>query len=64
VVTESFDVTDLLDPRRFYGAGEPELAWEEARSLIGEDLLTFCDMSRLQTAPTDEILLASAPWER
>ena len=64
VVTESFDVADLLDPRRFYGAGEPTLPWREALARMGEDLDTFCDMDRLQTAPTEEILLSSAPWER
>ena len=31
---------------------------------INEDLVTFADMARLQTAPTEEILLAGAPWER
>lgn len=64
LVTESFAVDDLLDPSRFYGVGEPELPWRDAMDRINEDLLTFCDMGRLQTAPTEEILLASAPWER
>lgn len=64
VVTESFSVEDLLDPSRFYGAGEPHLPWKDAVNRINEDLATFCDLTRLQTAPTDEVLLASAPWER
>ncbi len=64
IVTEVFDPDELLDPSRFYGVGEPDLPWREAMARINEDLLTFCDMGRLQTAPTDEILLASAPWER
>ena len=64
IVTESFAVPDLLDPSRFYGVGEPELGWKEAMSMINEDLLTFCDLDQLQTAPVDEVLLASAPWER
>lgn len=64
VVTESFDVADLLDPSRFYGVGEPALPWKDALARINEDLATFCDLARLQTAPTEEILLSSAPWER
>lgn len=64
VVTESFSAEDLLDPARFYGVGAPELRWEDAMAKINEDLVTFADMDRLQTAPTEEILLASAPWER
>lgn len=64
IVTEVVDTGDLLDPRRFYGAGEPELAWREARDRINDDLVTFADMTRLQTAPTEEIILAGAPWER
>ena len=64
IVTESFAVEDLLDPSRFYGVGEPALPWRDAIDRINADLVTFADMSRLQTAPTDEILLASAPWER
>lgn len=64
VVTESFDAGDLLDPSRFYGVSEPELSWQDAMGRINEDLVTFADMARLQTAPTEEILLASAPWER
>ena len=64
LVTESFDAADLLDPRRFYGVGEPTLPWRDAIDRINEDLATFCDMTRLQTAPTEEILLSSAPWER
>jgi hypothetical protein len=64
VVTESFTVEDLLDPSRFYGVGEPDLPWREAIDRINADLATFCDLTRLQTAPTEEILLASAPWER
>lgn len=64
IVSESFDMDDLLDPRRFYGVGEPDLPWKDARTSINEDLVTFCDMARLQTAPTDEILLSSTPWER
>ena len=31
---------------------------------INADLVTFADMARLQTPPTEELLLASAPWER
>ncbi len=64
VVTEVFDAADLMDPTRFYGVGEPGLPWRDAMARINEDLLTFCDMARLQTAPTEEILLSSAPWER
>ena len=64
LVTESFHTGDLLDPSRFYGVGEPELPWRDALGRINEDLATFCDMARLQTAPTEEILLSSAPWER
>lgn len=64
VVTEAFDVSDLFDPHRFYGAGEPDLPWKEALGRINEDLATFCDLDRLQTAPTEELLLSSAPWER
>ena len=64
IVTEVFDADDLLDPSRFYGVGEPDLSWRDAMARINEDLLTFCDMGRLQTAPTEEILLSSAPWER
>lgn len=64
IVTEVFGADDLLDPSRFYGVGEPELPWQEAMSRISEDLVTFADMARLQTAPTEEIILASAPWER
>ncbi len=64
VVTEVFDADDLLDPARFYGGSEPELGWRDAMERINADLVTFCDMDRLQTAPTEEILLASAPWER
>lgn len=64
VVTEGFTVDDLLDPSRFYGVGEPELPWRDAIERINADLVTFADMARLQTAPTEELLLASAPWER
>lgn len=64
LVTESFDPADLLDPSRFYGVGEPELPWRDAIDRINEDLASFCDLTRLQTAPTEEILLSSAPWER
>lgn len=64
VVTEAFTQDDLLDPSRFYGVGEPELPWKDAMAMINEDLGTFCDLDRLQTAPVDELLLASAPWER
>jgi hypothetical protein len=64
IVTEAFDQDDLLDPSRFYGVGAPELRWQDAMAMINEDLLTFCDLDRLQTAPVDEVLLASAPWER
>lgn len=64
IVTESFAEEDLLDPARFYGVGAPELPWQEAMAMINEDLQTFCDLDRLQTAPVDEVLLASAPWER
>ena len=64
VVTESFTVEDLLDPSRFYGVGEPDLPWRDALDRINADLVTFSDMARLQTAPTEEILLSSAPWER
>ena len=63
IVTEVFDQDDLLDPRRFYGVGEPELSWQDAMVKINEDLVTFADMDRLQTAPTEEIILRSAPWE-
>lgn len=64
VVCEAFTASDLLDPSRFYGVGEPELPWREAVQRINDDLVTFADMTRLQTAPTAEILLSSAPWER
>lgn len=64
IVTESFDIDDLMDPHRFYGVGEPEVGWRDAMERINQDLLTFADMGRLQTAPTEEILLSSAPWER
>lgn len=64
IVTEVFAAADLLDPSRFYGVGEPDLPWQEAMGKISEDLVTFADMARLQTAPTEEIILSSAPWER
>lgn len=64
IVTESFTIEDLLDPSRFYGVGEPDLPWQEAMGRINEDLVTFADMARLQTAPTEEVLLHRAPWER
>ncbi|WP_436795254.1 hypothetical protein [Actinospongicola halichondriae] len=64
IVTEVFAADDLLDPSRFYGVGEPALPWQDAMAKINEDLVTFADMDRLQTAPTEEILLHSAPWER
>lgn len=64
IVTEVFAVDDLVDPTRFYGVGEPDLPWKDAMAAINEDLVTFADMDRLQTAPTEEILLYSAPWER
>ncbi|MDE0804681.1 MAG: hypothetical protein OSA99_15335 [Acidimicrobiales bacterium] len=35
----------------------------DAMGKINEDLVTFADMARLQTAPTEEIILRSAPWE-
>lgn len=63
IVTEVFATDDLLDPSRFYGVGEPELSWQDAMGKINEDLVTFADMDRLQTAPTEEIILRSAPWE-
>lgn len=64
VVTESFAAEDLLDFSRFYGGAAPAVPWEEAMARIDADLRTFADMDRLQTAPVDEVLLASAPWER
>ncbi len=64
IVTEVFAADDLLDPSRFYGVSEPELSWQDAMRTINEDLVTFADMARLQTAPTEEILVNSAPWER
>ena len=64
IVTESFSARDLLDPSRFYGVGEPDVGWRDAMAQIDADLRTFADMDRLQTAPTEEILLAAAPWER
>lgn len=64
VVTEAFTTEDLGDPTRFYGAGEPEIGWREAMDRMNEDLVSFCDMDRLQTAPVDEVILAAAPWER
>lgn len=64
LVTESFALDDLMDPSRFYGVAEPDIGWRDAMATINEDLVTFCDMTRLQTAPTEEIMLASAPWER
>lgn len=63
LVPETVDFDDLLNPSRFYG-GDPELGWEAGMQTINDDLNTFCDMSRLQTAPTDEWILSSAPWER
>ncbi|MDZ7675811.1 MAG: hypothetical protein U5K30_12190 [Acidimicrobiales bacterium] len=64
IVSESFDTADLMDPTRFYGVGEPDVSWEEGMARMNEDLVTFADMDRLQTAPTEELLLHSAPWER
>lgn len=64
IVPECFAVDDVVDPARFYGAGEPDLGWEDAMARISGDLATWCDMTRLQTAPCDEHLLHSAPWER
>lgn len=64
IVTESFDASDLLDPTRFYGVSEPDIPWKEGMRRMNEDLVTFADMDRLQTAPTEEILLRRAPWER
>ena len=63
IVPEGFDPADVLDPTRFYGVGEPERGWEEAMGVINDDLVTWCDMTRLQTTPCDEHILASAPWE-
>ena len=63
IVTEVFDQEDLLDPARFYGVGEPDVPWKDAMGKISEDLVTFADMGRLQTAPTEEIILRSAPRE-
>lgn len=63
IVTEVFTAEDLLDPSRFYGVSDPELSWQDAMGKINEDLVTFADMDRLQTAPTEEIILRSAPWE-
>lgn len=64
IVTESFTIEDLLDFTRFYGGAEPEESWQDSMARIDADLRTFADMDRLQTAPVDEIILSSAPWER
>lgn len=62
LVPETVAIDDLLDPKRFYG-GDEALGWEAGMAKISADLDTFCDMRRLQTAPTDEWILSSAPWE-
>lgn len=64
IVPEGFDAADVLDPTRFYGAGEPDLSWKDGLQKVNDDLATWCDMATIQTAPTDEHLLNSAPWER
>ena len=62
LVPETVKIDELLNPEVFYG-GDPDLGWEQGMATINADLNTFCDMSRLQTAPTDEWILSSTPWE-
>lgn len=63
VVTEAFATEDLLHPSRFYGGAEPDVPWRQAMERVNDHLVTFCDVDRLQTAPVEEVMLFSAPWE-
>lgn len=55
---------DLLDPERMYGAGAPEVPWEEGMRRVAEDIDTFLDLDATAAVPTTETILRAAPWER
>lgn len=54
---------DLLEPERMFGAGEPEIPWQEGLRRVSEDLERFIDVDRVAATPMTETILRSAPWE-